>query len=134
MFSRFFLGDDMKELTKAEEQIMLILWEKEKAFVKEIIEDLPEPKPAYTTVSTIVRILETKGFVGHNDFGKTHQYFPIVLRDEYATKFVNGFVKDYFASSFKQLVSFFSSKEDMSLAELEEIKKIVEQEINNKKE
>jgi len=124
----------MKELTKAEEQVMLILWDKEKAFVKEIIEDLPDPKPAYTTVSTIVRILETKGFVGHNDFGKIHQYFPIVQRNEYATKFVNGFVKDYFESSFMQLVSFFSSKEDMTLAELEEIKKIVEKEINNKKE
>lgn len=124
----------MKELTKAEEQVMLILWSRGAAFVKEIIEDLPEPKPAYTTISTIVRILEAKGFVGHEDFGKTHRYFPAVSRDDYATKFVNGFVKDYFANSFQKLVSFFSAKEDMSLSELEEIKKIVENHINNKME
>ena len=74
----------MRDLTKAEEQIMQVLWEKEEAFVKEIIEQLGEPKPAYSTVSTIVRILETKGFVGHKAFGPTHQYHPVVSKEEYS--------------------------------------------------
>ena len=124
----------MKELTKAEEQIMLILWQKENAFVKDVIEELPEPKPAYTTVSTIIRILENKGFVAHQEFGKIHQYYPIVNQSDYAEKFMNGFIKDYFANSFQQLVSFFSKSENISINELEQIKKIVESEITKKKE
>ncbi len=124
----------MKELTKAEEQIMLILWQKEKGYVKDIIEELPEPKPAYTTVSTIIRILENKGFVAHQEFGKIHQYYPIVNQNDYAEKFMNGFIKDYFANSFQQLVSFFSKSENISINELEQIKSIVENEINKKKE
>ncbi|NBP69320.1 MAG: BlaI/MecI/CopY family transcriptional regulator [Cytophagia bacterium] len=71
----------LKELTKAEDQVMQILWQIEKGFVKDIIEKMPEPKPAYNTVSTIVRILETKGFVNHNSYGKTHEYFPIISKD-----------------------------------------------------
>lgn len=124
----------MKELTKAEEQVMLILWELNEAFVKDVIELLPEPKPAYTTISTIIRILESKGYVGHKDFGKTHQYYPLISQNEYADKFMKGFIKNYFDSSFKQLVSFFTKNENMTISELEEIRKIVEKEINKKKE
>lgn len=73
----------MKELTKAEEEIMQVLWKLKQAFVRDILEELPEPKPAYNTVSTIVRILENKGFVGHEAFGKSHQYYPLVAQDKY---------------------------------------------------
>jgi len=113
----------MKELTKAEEEIMQVLWTLEKAFVKEIIEVLPEPKPAYNTVSTIVRILESKEFVGHEAFGKSHRYFPMISKDEYSKKFMRGFVSKYFSGSYQQLVSFFAKENDMSLSELEEVLK-----------
>ncbi|HPF93058.1 MAG TPA: BlaI/MecI/CopY family transcriptional regulator [Tenuifilaceae bacterium] len=109
------------ELTKAEEQIMQIIWRLEKVFVKDIIDQLPEPKPAYNTVSTIVRILEKKGFVGHNAFGKTHQYYPLVSKKEYTGKFMRGFIKNYFGNSYRQMVSFFAKEEDLSVKEMEEI-------------
>ncbi len=109
------------ELTKAEEQIMQIIWRLEKVFVKDIIDQLPEPKPAYNTVSTIVRILEKKGFVGHNAFGKTHQYYPLVSKKEYTGNFMRGFIKNYFGNSYRQMVSFFAKEEDLSVKEMEEI-------------
>ena len=87
---------DIKELTKAEEQVMQILWEIKKGFVKEVIEKMPEPKPAYNTVSTIIRILEKKGFVGYNSFGKTHEYFPLIAKDEYRSFFLRNFMGNYF--------------------------------------
>lgn len=119
----------MRELTKAEEQVMQILWDLEKAFVKEIIELIPEPKPAYNTISTIVRILEKKGFVGHLAYGKSHQYYPLMSKKEYTRRFMKGFVRNYFSNSFHEMVSFFAREEKMSLSELEEVKKMVEEEI-----
>ena len=117
----------MKELTKAEEQVMQILWDLERAFVKDVIEQLPEPKPAYTTVSTIIRILEQKEFVGYKAYGKTHEYFPLVSKDVYK-KFINkGLLKDYFSGSLKNLVSHFAEKEKIDVKELDEILKIIEQ-------
>ncbi len=116
----------MRELTKAEEQIMHILWEKEKAFVKEIIEQLGDPKPAYSTVSTIVRILETKGFVGHKAYGPTHQYHPIVSKEEYSHFTMKKMVDNYFDGSLKKMVSFFSKKEKIDLTEMEDILKMVD--------
>ena len=113
----------MKELTKAEEQIMQVLWKMEKAFVKEIIEQLPEPKPAYNTVSTIVRILQDKGFVGHEAFGKSHRYYPLVDKNTYTKKFLKNFINNYFGNSFSQMVSFFAREENIDLKELEEILK-----------
>lgn len=124
----------MKQLTKAEEQIMQILWKLEKAFVKDIMVYLPEPKPAYNTVSTIVRIMEKKGFVGYKAYGKTHEYFPLVSKPEYTKKFLRGFVKDYFSNSYKQMVSFFAKDEKLSLTEMEEMRKLIEEEINKQKE
>ena len=103
----------MKKLTYAEEQIMQILWDMEKAFVKEIIEQMPDPKPAYNTVSTIVRILEKKGFVNYHAFGKTHQYFPVINKEDYARSHYKLFMKDYFGNSFKQMVSFFAKEENL---------------------
>lgn len=123
----------MKELTRAEEQIMHVLWELERAFVKDIIERLPEPKPAYNTVSTIVRIMEKKGFVGHEAFGKTHQYFPRVSKDRYTKEFLRSFVRTYFSDSYQELVSFFSRDKTMTVAELEDILNILREEIRKQK-
>ena len=123
----------MKQLTKAEEQIMQILWDLEKAFVKDIMVHLPEPKPAYNTVSTIVRIMERKGFVGYKAYGKTHEYYPLISKPEYTKKFLHGFVKDYFSNSYKQKVSFFAKEEKLSLSEMEEMRKLIEDEINKQK-
>ena len=115
----------MKELTKAEEQVMQALWSIGEGFVKEIIETLPNPKPAYTTISTIIRILENKGFVWHKECGKTYQYYPLVKKEDYASAFISSFVNDYFENSFQNLVSFFTKKEKISLQELEEIKSLI---------
>lgn len=124
----------MKELTKAEEQVMQYLWKLEKGFVKDLVELMPEPKPAYNTVSTIIRILEKKGFVGHNAFGNTYEYFPIVSQEEYTGSFLKNFVGNYFGNSYRQLVSFFAKDEGLSVQELEELKLQVEEEINRKKQ
>jgi predicted transcriptional regulator len=123
----------MKELTKAEEQIMQILWKLGKGFVNDIIDQMPEPKPAYNTVSTIVRIMETKGFVEHKAYGKTHEYYPLISKEQYSKGFLKGFVKDYFSSSFKNLVSSFSKNENLSTKEIEEIIEDLKNQLNKKK-
>jgi len=124
----------MKELTKAEEQIMQILWDIKKGFVKDVVDKLPEPKPAYNTVSTIIRILEKKEFVGYNAFGKTHEYFPLIDKDSYKKSLMKGMVNNYFSNSYKQLVSFFANDDQLSIKELEEIKKIMEEQIKEKED
>src|SRR5690606_5146315 len=118
----------MKQLTKAEEEVMQILWKLEKANVASVIEQLPEPKPAYNTVSTIVRILESKGFVDHEKEGKGYLYFPLVKKTEYSNQSINKLVDNYFQGSFKSMVSFFVKKNDISLKEMEAILK----EVNDK--
>jgi len=124
----------MKELTKAEEQIMQVLWNLEKAFVKEVIEQLPDPKPAYNTVSTIIRILEKKEFIGYEAFGKTHRYYPLVSKKEYSKFYLKDFVKGYFSDSYKQMVSFFTKEESLSIEDMEEMRLMIETQIANKKE
>ena len=104
-----------KQLTKAEEQLMQILWELEEASVQEIINQLPEPKPAYNTVSTIIRILETKNFVGHKAKGRGYIYFPLVQKTDYSNQTINKLVDSYFGGSFKNMVSFFVKKNDVDL-------------------
>ncbi len=121
----------MKELTKAEEQIMQLLWKQEKAFVKDIIDEIPEPKPAYNTVSTIIRILEKKGFIGHNAYGKTHEYFPLISRKDYTRSFMKNFVRNYFSGSFQEMVSFFAKEDNMSLADLDEMIEDVKRDLEN---
>lgn len=116
----------MKQLTKAEEEIMHYLWKLEKAFVKEILAEIEEPKPAYNTVSTIVRLLEKKGFVGYESFGKSHRYYPLVSKEEYSKSTVKGILDGYFEGSFKQLVSFFIKDEKLSVKELDEIQAFIE--------
>lgn len=111
----------MKELTRAEEEIMQVLWKLESAFVKDVIEELNEPKPAYNTVSTIVRILEQKGFVGHESFGKSYKYHPLISKESYTQKFMSGFVNRYFSGSYQQMVSFFTKQENLSINDLEEL-------------
>lgn len=123
----------IKELTKAEEQIMQVLWDKKKAFVNDLLELLPDPKPAYNTVSTIIRILEKKGFVDHKAYGKTHQYFPLVSKKAYTKATFKTLLSGYFSNSFQQMVSFFAKEENLTLTELEEIKKIMEEEIKKYK-
>jgi len=123
----------MKELTRAEEQIMKILWNLEKGFVKDIIEKISDPKPAYNTVSTIVRILERKGFVSHKAYGKTHEYYPVILKDEYSKAHMKNFVDSYFSNSFEKMVSFFAREKSISLHEMEDIMKIMEKEIKIQK-
>lgn len=118
----------MKDLTKAEEQIMQILWKLEKGFVNDILESFPEPRPAYNTVSTIVRILEKKGFVGHEALGKTHRYYPLVSKKEYTKSFLNRMIKNYFGNSYKDAVSFFAKEENISLEDIEEIRKELSEE------
>ncbi|MDI1355489.1 MAG: BlaI/MecI/CopY family transcriptional regulator [bacterium] len=115
------------ELTKAEEQIMQILWDKEKAFVKDIIDEIPKPKPAYNTVSTIIRTLERKKFVGHKSYGNSHQYFPTVNKAEYTKFFMKRVISNYFDNSLQQMVSFFSKDKDMTINEVDEAIKFMQQ-------
>jgi predicted transcriptional regulator len=123
----------MKELTRAEEQIMQILWKLDRGFVKDIIDDLPVPKPAYNTVSTIIRILEKKGVVSHKAYGNTHEYFALITKDEYKKKYFKSFLTRYFGDSFPDMVSFFAGDRDLSLQELEEIRQRLGEEIEKQK-
>lgn len=123
----------MKKLTQAEEQIMQILWDLEKGFVNDIVSQLPDPKPAYNTVSTIVRILEQKGFISHKAYGRTHEYYPLVHKEDYSREYLDNFTQNYFSNSYKALASFFANTENLSIRELEEIKVLVEEQIRNHK-
>ncbi len=115
----------MRDLTKAEEQIMQVLWQKGPSFVKEIIPELPDPKPAYSTTSTIVRILQDKGFVSHKAYGPTHQYFALISKEEYSHFTLKKMLNNYFDGSLKEMVSFFSKKEKLDLKEMDELMDLV---------
>jgi BlaI family penicillinase repressor len=123
----------MRDLTKAEEQVMQVLWKIKKGFVKDILEHFDDPKPAYNTVSTIVRILQEKGFVNHKAYGRTHEYFPIVTKNEYSKSHLSTFVNDYFSNSFEKMVSFFAKEKSISLQEMEDIMKIMDSEVKKQK-
>ena len=120
----------MEKLTNKEEEIMRVLWKLKQAFVKEVVAELPEPKPHYNTISTIIRNMEEKGFIGHNAFGKTHQYFPVVSKEAYKKTFMHKTIQHYFEDSYKNVVSFFAKEEKISVSELKEIISIIE---NNQK-
>lgn len=117
--------DQLKELTRAEEEIMHEIWALGGAFVKDIIAQLPEPKPAYNTVSTIVRILETKGFLMHESYGKSHKYMAVVQKDTYKKLVTEKLVDNYFQRSPKDLVSYFIEKEQLDLAEIDALLKLI---------
>ncbi|RVU01730.1 BlaI/MecI/CopY family transcriptional regulator [Mucilaginibacter limnophilus] len=117
---------EIKELTRAEEQIMQVLWQLEKAYVKDVIDQLPEPKPAYNTVSTIIRILETKGFVGHTAYGKSHEYHPVISKEQYQDFASDKLLSGYFDNSVNSMLSFFVKKEKIDIKEADEIMKLIE--------
>ena len=123
----------MRDLTRAEEQVMQVLWEIKRGFVKDILAHFDEPKPAYNTVSTIVRILQDKGFVSHKEYGRTHEYFPVISKDEYSKSHLKSFVRDYFSNSFEKMVSFFARDKGITIREMEEIMKIMETEMKKQK-
>ena len=114
---------NIQKLTKAEEEVMHHYWSCGPSTVSAIIEKMDEPKPPHSTVSSISRILETKGFLDHNTYGRTHEYFPIVEKDQYSRFSIKKLVTEYFAGSVNDLVSFLVKEEDLSLSDLEEIKK-----------
>ncbi len=125
---------DMKNterLTKKEEEIMHVLWQLKKAFVKEIVAHLPDPKPHYNTVSTIIRKIEDKKMIAHEAFGHTHRYYPLVSKDDYARMFMKKTVSNYFGNSYKELVSFFAKDEKLSEKDLKDILKMLKK--KNKK-
>ncbi len=123
----------MRELTKAEEQVMQVLWKIEKGVINDMLQEFDEPKPAYNTVSTIVRILEKKGFIGHKAYGKTHEYFPLTTKSEYTKKYFGNFMSNYFSNSYQALASFLTNDKNISLHDLEEMKNLMEEEINKQK-
>ena len=116
----------MKRLTKREEEVMQVIWELEKALVNDIIPRLAVPDLPYTTISSIVRILEKKGFVDHKAYGKTHEYFPIISREEYKKIQMKSLVRTYFDSSYKNVVSYFAESDEIGLEDLKEIIKLIE--------
>jgi BlaI family penicillinase repressor len=123
----------MNKLTRAEEQVMQILWDLERGLVKDILDVIPEPKPAYNTVSTIVRILEKKGFVDHKAYGTTYEYFPIIKKDDYANFHFSDFMKNYFNDSFPRMAAFFARENNLSMEDMEEIMRLTEIELKKMK-
>ena len=121
---------EIRTLTRAEEEIMRILWQLEKAFVKDILAEMPEPKPAYNTVSTIIRILEKKEVVGYRAYGKTHEYFPLITEEEYKRFEMQNLMVNYFDNSLPNLVSFFVKENDLKSKDLDEIMKLINEHKN----
>jgi predicted transcriptional regulator len=122
----------MRELTKAEEQVMLILWDMKEALVKEVIEKMDPPKPAYNTVSTVIRVLEGKGFVNHKAVGNTHIYFPVITEEQYKHFAFDKVMNNYFENSYQSLVSFLVKEKNMDMDELNELIQLAEK-LKNKK-
>lgn len=123
----------MKELTKAEEQVMRIMWKLEKAFLKDVVEQFPEPRPAYTTISTVMRVLVKKGFIAYNTYGKVHEYYPLVKKEKYFKNHLNGVIENFFDGSLNKFTSFFTENQRLDIHELEEVKQIVEKKIEELK-
>ncbi|WP_296380586.1 BlaI/MecI/CopY family transcriptional regulator [Winogradskyella sp.] len=120
------------QLSKTEEQLMQHLWKLEKAFMKDLLDIYPEPKPATTTVATLLKRMIGKGFVDYKTYGKSREYFPLVKKDDYFSKHVNGLIKTFFNDSASQFASFFTRKTDLTKDELEALKAIIDKEIKNK--
>lgn len=123
----------MEEITKAQEEVLKALWEINEGAVADIIAKMPKPKPAYTTVATVIKVLEKKGYVAHKTFGNTHVYYPMVTRTAYANYVLKDAFKGLFNNSINQLVSFFVKEKDVSLQELEELKKSIDKAIKKQK-
>ncbi len=123
----------MVQLTKTEETIMKYLWKLEKAFMKDLVDEFPEPRPAYTTIATVLTRMIDKGYVAYKQYGKVREYYPVLKKSEYFTNHFNNIVKNFFNDSPSQFASFFTTRNNLSLEELEELKKIVETQIQKKK-
>ena len=121
------------KLTNAEEQVMKYIWKLERAYMKNILDEFPEPKPATTTIATLLKRMTDKGFVGYNQHGSNREYFPLVKKTEYFSKQVNSMIKDYFNNSASQFASFFTNETNLNLTDLEELQQLVEQKIKTKK-
>ena len=121
------------QLSKTEEQIMELIWKSEKVFLKDIMDSYPEPKPATTTIATLLKRMQDKGFVGYTLFGNSRQYYPLVKKVDYISKHVNGIIKNYFGNSALQFASFFTTTSNLTTSELEDLKKIIDKEIKRKK-
>ena len=119
-------SQEIKELTPAEEQVMQAIWSIKQGFANEIVAAIEPPKPAYNTILTVVRILERKGYVGHTTFNKSNRYYPLVSRDDYSSKILGRMAKNYFGSSFRDMVSFLVDKEAVTLEDLEALTKELE--------
>jgi len=122
----------MKELTKAEEQLMKHLWKLEKAYLKDIVDEYDEPKPAYTTISTVVNVLVRKGIIGFDLHGKAKHYYPLISKEDYSSQSIKGLVTNFFNNSYQQFASFFTSSKELSVDELKEIRKMIDDEIKKK--
>jgi BlaI family transcriptional regulator, penicillinase repressor len=119
----------MKQLTKAEEQVMHILWELKEGVIKEVVDQFQKPQPAYTTVATVLKVLEKKGFVDHKTIGNVHLYYAKVTKQDYTRVQFSTLLKDYFSGSFPKMATFFARENKLSIAELEEMLKITEKEL-----
>jgi len=124
---------EIKELTKAEEEVMQILWRLKRGFIKEILEKFDEPRPAYSTVSTIIRILNEKGFVNYKVYGRTFQYFPVISKDDYRKTQMSSFVRNYFSNSYQKMVSFFAREDSITVKDMEDIMTMMKKEDGEKK-
>jgi len=123
----------MKELTKGEEQVMQVIWSIGQGFANEIMAAFPEPKPAYNTVLTVIKILEKKGFVTHETFCRANRYTALISKEEYSRHFLGSVVERYFNNSYLDLVSAFAKKENFSLEELEALKKVIDEAITEER-
>ena len=121
------------QLSKTEEQVMQFLWKLEKAFMKDLLAEFPEPKPATTTVATLLKRMQEKGFVDYKLFGKSREYYPLVKKSDYFSKHVNGLIKNFFNNSASQFASFFTSETNLTVTELEELKKLIDNQIEQQK-
>ena len=122
------------KLSETEEKLMEYLWQKEKAFMKDLLEAYPDPKPATTTVATLLKRMIDKGFVAYREYGNSREYYPLVSKDDYFTKHVKGLIKNFFNNSVGQFVSFFTQQSEMSTEELEELKKIIDDQLQQKQQ
>ena len=123
----------IRELTKAEEQVMQILWDANESIVRDMVDQFPDPKPAYNTVSTVLRVLEKKGFVDHKAYGTTYVYFPLVTKKEYSKFQFTNLIKNYFNGSFPKMAAFFAKENNLSIKELEEMMDMAKDELQEEK-
>jgi BlaI family penicillinase repressor len=122
------------KLTTTEEQLMDLIWERSEVFMKDIIDSYPDPKPATTTIATLLKRMQNKGFVGYKLMGNSRQYYPLVKKADYFSKQVNSLIKNFFGSSAMQFASFFTTETNLSETELEDLKKIIDTQIKKKKQ